>query len=149
MSPGNLPEGRPKRLPSAPNYGFKLLRLVILPPVGIPDDSSRPSEPTSPPERISVYLGKEIDMFELAGLGAVLLIGGIIFVAAKVLFALFLIPLKLGIGALKLLLFVVVGIPLLAIGCVAIGITLPFLVAGGLVLLVLVGPFVLLAKVFS
>ncbi len=84
-------------------------------------------------------------MLEL-GLAAVLLVAGILFITVKVLLALFLIPLKIGIGALKILLFLVMGIPLLIIGCVVIGVTLPFLLAGGLILAILVAPFVLLAK---
>jgi len=87
-------------------------------------------------------------MLEL-GLAAVLLIAGILFVAVKVLLALVLIPLKIGLGALKVLLFLVVGIPLLIIGCAVIGVALPFLVMGGLVLLILVAPFVLLVKAIS
>jgi hypothetical protein len=87
-------------------------------------------------------------MLEL-GLVAVLLVAGILFVAVKVLLALVLIPLKIGIGALKVLLFLVVGIPLLIIGCAVIGVTLPFLLIGGLVLAILVAPFVLLVKTIS
>ncbi len=87
-------------------------------------------------------------MLELTGLVGFLLIGGILFLAAKVLFALFLIPLRIGIGALKLLLFLVVGIPLLIIGCLAIGVALPLLIAG-VVLAILIAPFVLLVKAIS
>ncbi len=88
-------------------------------------------------------------MLELAGLALALLVAGILFVAVKVLFALFLIPLKIGIGALKLVLFLFLGIPILIIGCVVVGIALPFLIIGGLVLLILVAPFVLLVKAIS
>jgi hypothetical protein len=88
-------------------------------------------------------------MLELTGLIAVLLVAGILYVAVKVLFALVLIPLKIGIGALKLALCLLVGIPLLIIGCVVIGITLPFLIIGGLVLAFLIAPFVLLVKAIS
>ena len=70
-------------------------------------------------------------------------------VAVKVLLALLLIPLKIGIWALKFLLFLPVGIPLLVIGCVIVGATLPFLVIGGLVPAILIAPFVLLVKAIS
>ncbi len=87
-------------------------------------------------------------MLEL-GLAAVLLVVGILFVAVKVLLALFLIPLKIGLGALKVLLLLVVGIPLLIVGCVVFGLALPFLLFGGLVLAILVAPFVFLVKVIG
>jgi hypothetical protein len=85
-------------------------------------------------------------MLELTGLAALLLVVGILFVAIKVLLALVLIPLKIGIGVLKFLFFLLVGLPLLIIGCVVIGVTLPFLLVGGLVLAILVAPLVLLVK---
>ena len=87
-------------------------------------------------------------MLELC-LGAILLAAGILFVAVKVLAALVLIPLKIGLGALKFFLFLVLGIPLLIIGCMVIGIALPFLLIGGLALALLVAPFVLLVKAMS
>jgi hypothetical protein len=88
-------------------------------------------------------------MVGLTGLIAVMLVAGLLFVAAKVLFALFLIPLKIGIGALKLLLCLLVGIPLLIIGCVVIGVALPFLLVGGLVFALLIAPIVLIVKAIS
>ncbi len=87
-------------------------------------------------------------MLEL-GLGAVLLVAGLLFVAVKVLLALVLIPLKIGIGVLKILLFLVVGIPLLILGCAIIGAALPVLLVGGLVLAILAAPFVILVKAIS
>ncbi len=87
-------------------------------------------------------------MLEL-GLIVVLLIAGILFLAVKVLLALVLIPLKIGIGALKILLFLVLGIPLLILGCAVIGVALPFVLVGGLVLVILVAPFVLLVKAIT
>ncbi len=85
----------------------------------------------------------------MVALGLLFLVAGIMLVAVKVLAALLLIPLKIGIGALKLLLFLVLGIPLLLVGCAVVGIALPFLIAGGAVLAILVAPFVLLAKAIS
>ena len=85
-------------------------------------------------------------MLELTGLAALLLIAGILFVAVKLLLALVLIPLKIGIGVLKFLLFLLLGLPLLIIGCVVVGVALPFLIVGGLVLAVLVAPVALLVK---
>jgi hypothetical protein len=93
-------------------------------------------------------IGEESGMLELGALFAVLLIVGVVFVAIKLLFALVMIPLKIGFGILKIVLFAVLGIPLLILGCVAVGIALPIL-AVGLVLAVLVAPFVLVAKVVS
>jgi hypothetical protein len=90
--------------------------------------------------------GKESDM--LTGLVAVLLVAGILFVAVKVLFALVLIPLKIGFGVLKFLLLLLVGIPLLIFGCLVVGVALPFLI-GGLVVAILIAPFVLLAKAIT
>jgi hypothetical protein len=88
-------------------------------------------------------------MLEVTGLAAFLLVAGVLLVLVKLLFALVLIPLKIGIGVLKFFLFLLLGIPLLIIGCVAIGVTLPFLIAGGLVLAILVAPFALLVKAIS
>jgi hypothetical protein len=87
-------------------------------------------------------------MLEL-GFIAVVLVAGILFVAAKMIFALVLIPLKIGIGVLKLVLFLLIGVPLLIIGCVVIGVSLPFLLIGGLALAILVAPVVLLVKAIS
>lgn len=88
-------------------------------------------------------------MLELTGLVAVLLVAGVLFVAVKLLFALLLIPLKIGIGVVKFLLFLLVGVPLLILLCVFIGVALPFLMAGGLVLAFLIAPLVLLVKAVS
>lgn len=87
-------------------------------------------------------------MVEL-GLVGVLLVVCVLFLAVKALLAFVLIPLKIGLGALKVLLFLVLGIPLLIIGCAIIGVALPFLIMGGLVLAVLVAPLVLLVKAIS
>jgi len=87
-------------------------------------------------------------MLEL-GLFAVILVGGILFLAVKILLALVMVPLKIGIGALKVLLFLLVGMPLLIIGCAVIGLTLPFLLISGLALAALIVPFVLLVKAIS
>jgi hypothetical protein len=83
------------------------------------------------------------------GLAAVLLVMGILFVAVKVLFALVLIPLKIGLGALKAALFLLVGVPLVIFGCLIVGVALPFLIVGGLALAILVAPLVLLVKAAS
>ena len=83
------------------------------------------------------------------GLIGVCLVLGVLFVAAKILFALVLIPLKIGLGVVKLFLFILVGIPLLIVGCAVIGVALPFLLIGGLALAVLVAPVVLLVKAVS
>jgi len=88
-------------------------------------------------------------MLEATGFLAVLLIVGVLVLAVKLLLALLLIPLKLGVGTLKILLLLLLGIPLLIIGCVAVGVALPFLLAGGLVLAVLIAPLVLLVKAIS
>jgi hypothetical protein len=85
-------------------------------------------------------------MLELTGLAALLLVAGILFVAVKLLLALVLIPLKIGIGFLKFLLFLLLGLPLLIIGCVVVGVALPLLIVGGLVLAILVAPVALLVK---
>ncbi len=87
-------------------------------------------------------------MVEL-GLVGVLLVVCVLFLAVKALLALVLIPLKIGIGALKILIFLVLGIPLLIIGCAIIGVALPFLIMGGLVVAFLIAPLVLLVKAIS
>ncbi len=87
-------------------------------------------------------------MVEL-GLVGVLLVVCVLFLAVKALLAFVLIPLKIGIGALKILLFLVLGIPLLIIGCAIIGVALPFLIMGGLVVAILIAPLVLLVKAIS
>ncbi len=81
----------------------------------------------------------------MLGFLAILLVAGVLLVAAKVVFALILLPLKIGLGALKLLLFLVIGIPALIFGCAVLGLALPFLIVG-LALAILIAPFVLLVK---
>ncbi len=87
-------------------------------------------------------------MVEL-GLVGVLLVVCVLFLAVKALLAFVLIPLKIGLGVLKILLFLVLGIPLLIIGCAIIGVALPFLIMGGLVVAFLIAPLVLLVKAIS
>jgi hypothetical protein len=95
-------------------------------------------------------------MLEIAALLGVFLVLGIVFLLGKLLLGLFLIPLKIGIGALKLLVFIFVGIPLLILGCLVLGVLLPaalvllpVLAIGGAVVCLVILPFVLVFKAFS
>ena len=66
-------------------------------------------------------------------LGMLLVFGlvvGLVFLVIKVLVALFLIPLKIGFGLLKLLAFILVGIPLLVLGLAVAAVAVPVLVLG-------------------
>ncbi len=95
-------------------------------------------------------------MAELALLFGAFLALGLFILLAKLLVGLFLIPLKIGIGVLKLAVFVVLGIPLLILGCLLFGVlipiavvVLPVLAIGGALICLVVLPFVLIFKALS
>ncbi len=88
-------------------------------------------------------------MFGLIGF---FLVFGCLFLLAKVALGLVLLPIKIGIGLAKALLVLLLGIPLVILGCVALGVVLPivlfalpFVIIGALIFL----PCVVLFKALS
>ena len=83
-------------------------------------------------------------MFALGGLFLIFLIVGMCVLAAKVLFALALIPFKIGFGIVKLLVIMLIGIPVFILGATLAIAAIPILLVVGLV----AAPFVLACKCF-
>ena len=94
-------------------------------------------------------------MFHMAGLFLVFVVFGGIFLLAKLLFGLVTIPLKIGFFAIKFLLGLLLGLPLLILGGVALVALLPVallalpLLLLALVLGIFILPVVLIAKIFT
>ena len=94
-------------------------------------------------------------MFTIAGLVLLFLVFGGFILVAKLLLGLIVIPFKIGFFAIKLLLGILFGIPLLILGGIALVaivpvalVALPFLLLA-LVLGVLVLPIVAIVKIFT
>ncbi len=83
----------------------------------------------------------------MLALGGLLVVVGIAIVAFKALFALALLPFKIGFGLLKLVILVLVGIPVLILGASLAIAVVPVLLAVGLVVGLVAAPVVLVCKV--
>jgi hypothetical protein len=94
-------------------------------------------------------------MFELAGLFLVFAVVGVFVFLAKLLFGLILIPFKIGFAAIKLVLGLLLGLPLLILGGIAVvalvpvGLILLPLLLVALVVGILVLPIVAIVKIFT
>jgi hypothetical protein len=92
-------------------------------------------------------------MVELGGFLFVLLIVGAIVLVVKALIALLIVPFKIGLGIVKLLLALLVGIPLLILGLVFAAtvvplllVSIPILLLVLIVVVIVAAPFVLAFK---
>ena len=90
-------------------------------------------------------------MLTLGGLFLIMVVIGFAILSVKLIVALFLIPLKLGLGLVKLLIGILIGIPLLILGLTVAVVAIPTLIVAIPVLILLgliVAPFAIAGKIF-